>query len=103
MQGFHTIFFFKKIQLEVGEICSINFFHPLGDHGVMEFLCMLSTKGIFVTAISPTSNWNFLNNFAYLEHLNNSIFLKKSDGIFFGLHEKFDGPDAKLNIKKQYF
>ena len=69
----------------------------------MEFLCMLSTKGIFVTAISPTSNWNFLNNFAYLEHLNNSIFLKKSDGIFFGLHEKFDGPDAKLNIKKQYF
>ena len=89
MQRFHTNFVFKKIPLEVGEMF---FFHPLGDHRVMEFLCMLSTKGIFVTAIAPTSNWNFLEFFAFLEHLDNSYGikknLKKSDDIFFWTSQK---------------
>ena len=60
------------------------------------------STNIFVTAISPTSNWNLLNNFAYLEHLNNSYGIILM-AFFFGLHKKFDGLQAKLNIKKQYF
>ena len=45
----------SKIQLDVGGIVIDFFFHPLGDHKVMEFLCILSTKSVFVMAIAPTS------------------------------------------------
>ena len=97
MKGFHTIFFFKKTQLEVGEIV-IDFFHPLVDHNVMEFLCTFSINGIFVTAIAPTSNWNFLKRFAFWEHLDDS---RGMNDNYFGLHKNFDSPLAKLNIGKR--
>ena len=79
MQGFHTKFFFKKIQLEVGETVIDFFFILWGTTGKQNFCAclLLSTKGIFVTAIIPTSNWNFLKNFAFLEHLDNSYGIKK--------------------------
>ena len=72
-----THFFFQKNPIGSGWNNHRLFFHPLGDHRVMELLCMLSTKGIFVTAIRPTSNWNFLKIFAFLEHLDNSYGIKK--------------------------
>ena len=80
MQGFHN-FFFKKIQsVNSGWNSHRLHFHPLGDHRMME-LCILSSKGIFVTAIAPT--WIFLTSQKLWRSLGKAKHWKKNSEHFF--------------------